>query len=34
MTLLTQIEATLKNGGPMDAVTKLLDDFKKEITEE
>jgi hypothetical protein len=28
MTLLTQIEAKLKSGGPMDAITKMLDDFK------
>jgi hypothetical protein len=34
MTLLTQIEATMKNGGPMDTVTKLLEDFRKEVTDE
>lgn len=32
--LLTQIEAKLKLGGPLDAITKMLDDFKKEITNE
>lgn len=34
MTLLTQIEAKIKAGGPMDAITKMLDDFKTEITNE
>jgi hypothetical protein len=32
--LLTQIEAKLKLGGPLDLITKMLDDFKTEITNE
>lgn len=32
--LLTQIEAKLKMGGPLDAITKMLDEFKQTITEE
>lgn len=34
MTLLTQVEAKLKAGGPMDAITTILADFKTEIVEE
>jgi PBP1b-binding outer membrane lipoprotein LpoB len=34
MTLLTQVEAKLKMGGPLDAITKLLEDFVTEVTEE
>jgi hypothetical protein len=34
MTLLTQIEATMKAGGPLDAIEKMLVDFKQTITEE
>jgi predicted lipase len=32
--LLTQIEAKLKLGGPLDLITKMLEDFKTEITNE
>jgi septal ring factor EnvC (AmiA/AmiB activator) len=31
---LTQVEAKLKTNGPLDAITKLLDEFKKTITDE
>jgi hypothetical protein len=34
LTLLTQVEAQLKAGGPLDAITKMLDDFVTEVTEE
>lgn len=34
MTLLTQVEAKLKSGGPLDAITRLLEDFVTEVTEE
>jgi hypothetical protein len=34
MTLLTQVEAHLKAGGPLDAVTRLLEDFVKAVTDE
>lgn len=34
MTLLTQVEAQLKAGGPLDAITKMLSDFKTEIVTE
>lgn len=34
MTLLTQVEAQLKNHGPLDAITRMLNDFVTEITEE
>lgn len=34
MTLLTQVEAKLKSGGPLDTITKMLNDFKSEITDE
>ncbi len=32
MTLLTQVEAKLKMGGPLDAITKLLEDFVTEVS--
>ena len=32
MAVLTQVESQLKSGGPMDAITKLLDDFVTEVT--
>lgn len=34
ITLLTQIEARMKMGGPFDAISKMLDDFKQVVTEE
>jgi hypothetical protein len=34
MTLLTQVEAHLKSGGPLDAVLKLLEDFVRAVTDE
>jgi predicted nucleic acid-binding Zn-ribbon protein len=34
MTLLTQVEAKLKAGGPLDAITRMLDEFVTEVTEE
>jgi len=34
LTVLTQVEAKLKSGGPLDAITKMLDDFVAAITEE
>jgi hypothetical protein len=34
MTVLTQVEAKLKAGGPLDAITKMLDDFVATVTEE
>ena len=34
MTLLTQVEAKMKSGGPLDAVTRLLNDFVTEVTSE
>jgi hypothetical protein len=34
LTLLTQVEAKLKTNGPLDAITRMLDDFKKQVTDE
>jgi hypothetical protein len=34
LTLLTQVEAKLKTNGPLDAITKMLDEFKKTVTDE
>jgi hypothetical protein len=34
LTLLTQVEAKLASGGPLDTITKMLNDFKTQITEE
>jgi len=34
MTLMTQVEAQLKSGGPLDAITTTLANFKNEIVEE
>jgi len=34
MTLLTQVEAKMKAGGPLDSVTRELDNFVATITEE
>jgi len=34
LTLLTQVEAKLKTNGPLDAITRMLDDFKKTVTDE
>jgi len=34
MTLLTQIESKMKAGGPLDAITKMLDEFVATVTEE
>lgn len=34
MTLMTQVESKLKSGGPLDAITKALDDFQASITVE
>jgi len=34
MNVMAQVEATLKNGGPMDAITRILDEFDAEIRAE
>jgi hypothetical protein len=34
LTLLTQVEAKLKTNGPLDAITRMLDDFKKTVNDE
>lgn len=34
MTVLTQVESKLKTGGPLDAITKMLDEFVTAVTEE
>jgi len=34
MTLLNQVESMLKNGGPLDAITKMLTEFETTIKEE
>jgi hypothetical protein len=34
MTLLTQVEALMKNGGPLDQITKMLNEFKEAIVNE
>jgi hypothetical protein len=31
MNVMAQVEATLKNGGPMDAITNILAEFENEI---
>jgi hypothetical protein len=32
MTVMTQVEATMKAKGPLDAVTRILDEYEAEIT--
>lgn len=34
MAVMTQVEATMKNKGPLDAVTRILDEYEQEITAE
>lgn len=34
MQVMAQVESTLKSGGPMDAITKILADFEDEIKQE
>jgi len=34
MNIMAQVEAQLKNGGPMDAITRILDEFENEIRAE
>jgi hypothetical protein len=34
LTLLSQVEAQMKSGGPLEAVLKLLDTFRTTVTEE
>jgi hypothetical protein len=34
MNIMTQVEATMKNGGPLDAITRLLDEYDSEIRNE
>lgn len=31
---MAQVESTIKNGGPMDAITKVLEEFEEEIKQE
>jgi hypothetical protein len=34
MNVFAQVEAALKNGGPMDAITRILDEYENEIRAE